>query len=83
MPFDVTTKGKYIIQFKEVGSGMQEYLLAECRLRCISLTGIREVGADFAVEGLFDLNGRRVANDAKGMLIQRQADGTTRKIIRK
>ena len=83
MPFDVTTKGKYIIQFKEVGSGMQEYLLAECRLRCISLTGIREVGADFAVEGLFDLNGRRVANDAKGVLILRSADGTTHKIIRK
>jgi hypothetical protein len=41
------------------------------------------VGADFAVEGLFDLNGRRVANDAKGVLIQRQANGTTRKIIRK
>ena len=83
MPFDVTKEGKYIIQFKEVGSGMLEYLLAECRLRCLLLTGIREVGADFAVEGLFDLNGRRVANDAKGVLIQRQANGTTRKIIRK
>ena len=83
MPFDITKAGKYIIQFKEVGSGMQEFLLAECRVRCITLTGIREVGNAMAVEGLFDLNGRRVSNEAKGMLILRTADGKTRKIIRK
>ena len=83
LPFDITTKGKYIIQFKEQGSGMQEFLLAECRLRCLMLTGIHEIGNDFAVEGLFDLNGRRVSNDAKGMLILRSADGKTRKVIRK
>ena len=83
LPFDITTKGKYIIQFKEQGSGMQEFLLAECRLRCLMLTGIHEIGNDFAVEGLFDLNGRRVSNDAKGMLILRSADGKTRKVMRK
>ena len=83
MPFDITKAGKYIIQFKEVGTGMQEFLLAECRVRCITLTGIREVGNAMAVEGLFDLNGRRVSNEAKGMLILRTADGKTRKIIRK
>ncbi len=75
MPFDITKEGKYIVQFKEVGSGMQEFLLAECRLRCTSLTGIHEVSADKAAEGLFDLNGRRVGKDAKGILIIRTADG--------
>jgi len=83
MPFDITKAGKYIIQFKEVGSGMQEFLLAECRVRCITLTGIREVGSEVATEGLYDLNGRRVSNEAKGVLILRSADGKTRKIIRK
>jgi hypothetical protein len=83
LPFDITKAGKYIIQFKEVGSGMQEFLLAECRVRCLLLTGIHEIGSDFAVEGLFDLNGRRVSNESKGMLILRSADGKTRKIIRK
>ena len=68
-------KYKYIIQFREEGSGMQEFLLAECRLRCTSLTGIHEVSADKAAEGLFDLNGRRVGKDAKGILIIRTADG--------
>ena len=75
LPFDITKEGKYIIQFKEVGSGLQEFLLAECRLRCTSLTGIHEVSADKAAEGLFDLNGRRVGKDAKGILIIRTADG--------
>ena len=75
MPFDITKEGKYIVQFKEVGSGMQEFLLAECRLRCTSLTGIHEVSTDKAAEGLFDLNGRRVGKDAKGILIIRTADG--------
>ncbi len=62
---------------------MQEFLLAECRVRCITLTGIREVGSEVATEGLYDLNGRRVSNEAKGVLILRSADGKTRKIIRK
>ena len=83
LSFDITKAGKYIIQFKEVGSGMQEFLLAECRVRCITLTGIREVGSEVATEGLYDLNGRRVSNEAKGVLILRSADGKTRKIIRK
>ena len=82
LPFEVKTKGYYIIQFKEVGSGMQEFLLAECRVRCLSTTGINVVRSDAAVEGLYDLHGRRVGSDARGVLILRSADGTTRKIFR-
>jgi hypothetical protein len=62
---------------------MQEFLLAECRLRCIALTGIREVSADKAAEGVFDLNGRRVGKGSKGMLIIRTADGQYKKVINK
>ena len=83
MPFDITTKGKYIIQFKEVGSGMQEFLLAECRIRNLTPSGIFQMNRNTqATEGLYDLHGRRVGNEARGVLILRQADGTTRKIFR-
>ena len=82
LPFDVTTKGNYIIQFKEVGSGMQEFLLAECRIRNLTPSGIVNVNRDTQVEGIYDLHGRRVGSEARGVLILRRADGTTRKIFR-
>jgi hypothetical protein len=82
LPFEVKTKGKYIIQFKEVGSGMQEFLLAECRIRNLTPSGIVRVNRDMQTEVLYDLHGRRVGSEARGVLILRQADGTTRKIFR-
>ena len=82
LDFEITTKGNYIIQFKEVGSGMQEFLLAECRIRKLTSTGIANVIQNNQTEGLYDLRGRRVGNDARGVLILRSADGTTRKIFR-
>ena len=82
LPFEVKTKGNYIIQFKEVGSGMQEFLLAECRIRNLTPSGIVHVNRTSQVEGLYDLHGRRVGSEARGVLILRQADGTTRKIFR-
>jgi hypothetical protein len=82
LPFEIKTKGKYIIQFKEVGSGMQEFLLAECRIRNLTETGIVNVNRNTQPEGLYDLHGRRVGSDARGVLILRLADGTTRKIFR-
>jgi len=82
LPFEIKTKGKYIIQFKEVGSGMQEFLLAECRIRNLTQTGIVTVNRNPQTEGLYDLHGRRVGHEARGVLILRQADGTTRKIFR-
>jgi hypothetical protein len=83
LPFEVKTKGNYIIQFKEVGSGMQEFLLAECRIRNLTPSAIVHVNRNTqATEGLYDLHGRRVGNEARGVLIFRQADGTTRKIFK-
>ena len=82
LPFEVQTKGNYIIQFKEVGSGMQEFLLAECRIRNLTPSGIVHVNRHIQAEGLYDLHGRRVGSEARGVLILRSADGTTRKIFR-
>ena len=61
---------------------MQEFLLAECRIRNLTPSGIVHVNRDTQAEGLYDLHGRRVGNEARGVLILRQADGTTRKIFR-
>lgn len=84
LPFEVKTNGNYIIQFKDktTTEGMHEFLLVACNLRRIPATGINEVMCDAAAEGLYDLHGRRVGSEARGVLILRSADGTTRKIFR-
>ena len=84
LSFEVKTKGNYIIQFKNMtsGEGYHEFLLAECRIRNLTPSGIVNVNRTSQVEGLYDLHGRRVGSEARGVLILRQADGTTRKIFR-
>jgi len=83
LSFTVSKQGNYVIKFTDEtsGSGMHEFLLLECRVSPATTTGINGITSVNATEGLYDLNGRRVDNDAKGVLILRSADGTTRKII--
>ena len=83
MDFEITTKGNCIIQFKEVGSGMQEFLLAECRVRDLStVTGITTVNADIRrPAGIYDPSGRRLNAPRRGLNIIVNADGTTRKVM--
>jgi hypothetical protein len=85
MEFTISQKGKYVISFQAAGSGYQEYLLLDCRFSMMGDTNsIQLVNASSGESATFyDLNGRQVGSEAKGVLIQRQADGTTRKIIRK
>ena len=84
LAFEIKTKGKYIIQFKDKTSsgGYHEFLLAECRIRNLTPSGIVNVNRVTQPEGLYDLHGRRVGSEARGVLILRLADGTTRKIFR-
>ena len=84
LEFDITTKGNYIIQFKEVGSGMIEYLLAECRLRLETATGIESVGAasQTAPEGIYNASGVKMHQMQPGLNIIRTADGRTIKILK-
>ena len=84
LAFEIKTKGRYIIQFKDKSSseGYHEFLLAECRIRNLTPSGIVGVNRDTQPEGLYDLHGRRVGSEARGVLILRLADGTTRKIFR-
>ena len=85
LEFTVTQKGKYVVSFKAAGTGYQEYLLLDCRVSMVDDgTGIELVNmANGESTAIYDLNGRRADSSAKGVLILRSADGTTRKILKK
>ena len=46
-------------------------------------TGISSVHSSESIVNSYDLSGRAVDNNAKGVSIQRQADGTVRKVVKK
>ena len=82
LSFDITTKGDYVIQFKEVGSGMQEFLLAECRLRDLSvLTGITNRPVSRMPEGIYSPSGVRRESLQRGLNIVVKPNGQTQKVL--
>jgi hypothetical protein len=84
LEFEIATKGNYIIQFKEVGSGMQEYLLAECRLRDLSrlTAGITtHYAGNRMPAGIYSLSGVRRHSLQRGLNIIVDADGQMRKVL--
>ncbi|MBR2113449.1 MAG: glycosyl hydrolase family 98 [Prevotella sp.] len=82
LDFDVTAAGKYIIQFKEVGSGMQEFLLAECRLRDLNTTGIATVNAASRwPRGIYGPTGVHRQTLQPGLNIVVDADGNVKKVL--
>ena len=83
LDFEVTTKGNYIIQFKESGSGMQEFLLAECRIRDLSqVTGITTVHATIRwPQGIYSPAGVHRKSLQHGLNIVVDADGNTKKVM--
>ncbi len=82
LDFDITTKGNYIIQFKEVGSGMQEFLLAECRLRSLNTTGIMTVNAASRwPRGIYSPTGVHRQALQPGLNIVVDADGNVKKVL--
>jgi len=82
LSFDITTKGDYVIQFKEVGSGMQEFLLAECRLRDLSvLTGITNRPVSRMPEGIYSPSGVRRESLQRGLNIVVKSNGQTQKVL--
>ncbi len=83
LDFNITTKGNYIIQFKESGSGMQEFLLAECRIRDLSqVTGITTVHATNRwPQGIYSPAGVHRKSLQHGLNIVVDADGNTKKVM--
>ena len=86
LPFTIEKAGKYVIRFSNESrsSSYDEYLLLECKVSIDATTGIHLPPSTFHLSpSTYDLNGRRVDSGAKGVLILRSADGTTRKILKK
>lgn len=82
LDFTVSEKGQYIISFQAAGSGYQEYLLLDCRVTMVGTSiGLVNNTNEESIT-IYDLHGRRVGSEARGVLILRQTDGTTRKIFR-
>ena len=83
LSFEVKKAGNYVIQFKEVGSGMQEFLLAECRLRNLSLLdGIGNIDvAGRMPMGIYSPSGVRIQQLQHGLNIVVGADGKVRKVV--
>ena len=83
LTFEVKKAGNYIIQFKEMGSGMQEFLLAECRLRNLSLLdGISNTDvAERLPIGIYTPSGVRIQQLQHGLNIVVGADGKVRKVL--
>ena len=86
LEFEVKTKGNYIIQFAEIGSGMQEFMLAECRVR--KLHDTTDIMAIEAKDGeasesveIYNTAGVRIPALQPGVNIIRTADGKTRKVF--
>jgi len=80
--FEVTAEGNYIIQFKEIGSGMQEFLIAECRLRDLNTTGITTVNAASRwPRGIYGPTGVHRQALQPGLNIVVDADGNVKKVF--
>ena len=80
--FEVTAEGNYIIQFKEIGSGMQEFLLAECRLRDLNTTGIATINAASRwPRGIYGPTGVHRQTLQTGLNIVVDADGNVKKVM--
>ena len=79
----MNTAGNYVIQFKEVGSGMQEFLLAECRVRDLSaVTGVTTVNAASRwPRGIYSPTGVHRQTLQRGLNIIVDADGNTKKVF--
>lgn len=86
LEFEIKTAGNYIIQFAEIGSGMQEFMLAECRVRKLNdTTDIMAIEAndDEATESveIYNTAGVRIPALQPGVNIIKTADGKTRKVF--
>jgi len=83
--FEVEDAGNYVIQFldKTSSGGMHEFLLAECRLRNLSV--VTEIGAPKGIrrqpKGIYSPTGMRLQALQRGLNIIVDEDGNTKKLI--
>ena len=81
LDFNVETAGNYVVKFMEVGSGMQEFLLLECKLDKAT-TGISTVNAaNRRPRGIYSPSGVQRQALQHGLNIIVETDGNTRKVF--
>ena len=86
--FNIETQGDYVIRFSNTtgGSGLDEFLLAECRLLPDETTAV-ELVEDFSNEsqpiGIYNTSGVKLESMQSGVNIIRTPDGKVRKIWKK
>ena len=83
LDFNVTAAGNYVIQFKTMNSGSGEFLLAECRLRNMTIVnGITTHHADSPLQkGIYAPSGVRRETLQPGLNIVVGDDGKTKKVF--
>ncbi len=85
LSFTITEEGKYYIRFKNEtnASGLEEYLLLECRINKEMTDGVIKL-VDTATQeetAIYGLSGIKRSSLQRGLNIVRTADGKTRKIM--
>ena len=82
LPFEVTAKGNYVISFVNDGTGFDEFLLLECKVRADASAGISTLTAPTPTTGMaiYSVSGLRRQSLEKGLNIVVGADGVPRKI---
>ncbi len=84
LSFEISQKGKYVIQFLRTSGGYDEYLLLECRVKAQTTSGISQLKAKgAATRTIYDVTGKRHDQLQRGLNIVVEADGTTRKVLKK
>ena len=84
--FTIEQKGNYVIRFSNMtnSSDLDEFLLAECRIRTVETPDGIELVEDFSNEsqtiGIYNTSGVMMESTQRGVNIIRTKDGKTRKI---
>ena len=89
LPFSIAKSGNYVVRFtnESQSSGLDEYLLVECRVNTVIDTAIGDIATgqpapDPSKAAIYDLQGRRLNNARSGqVVVVRDAEGRTRKIV--
>ena len=81
--FQINTEGKYIIEFRNAGSGFEEFLLAECRVNLTEdPSGVIPVAAgECEPEAIYSVSGQETETLRQGINIIRMSDGTAGKVF--
>ncbi len=81
LTFEIKEEGRYIIEFRNAGSGFDEFLLAECRLNRAEDTGVIQPALEDGAETVFSPDGVETGTLRPGINIVRSQDGTVSKVL--